>query len=331
MLLKFFKGTGPGVILVIVITLGVLWISAFFDPQPYPLSLYEVKPMPLYSLLLDLFGDHHLAGVILSFIMLSFLLFLLVNFNTMVFFISERTFLPAIFFLLLTSVFPELQVMNPVIPAALFLMFAVMRIMDSYRKQGTAFNFFDAGILISIGSLFYANMIWFGILVIIGIALLRTGNLKEILLVLTGLAAPYVLITGIYYVLGYDLKILLSGITENIAGVSPGYIFPRLTIVVLIYSGLVILASIAFLTRLMNSKKIKSRKTFYLLLWTFFISLGLYLLLRSVSVEMIWISAIPASYFLTHYFVFIRRKILPEIIFSVLFVLVLLLQVLQIF
>ena len=38
-------------------------------------------------------------------------------------------------------------------------------------------NFFDAAILISTGSLFYANLIWFGLLVIIGIALIRTVDI----------------------------------------------------------------------------------------------------------------------------------------------------------
>ena len=65
-------------------------------------------------------------------------------------------------------------------------MLAIMRIMDGYHISGTAYNYFDAGLLISIGSLFYANLIWFGLLVIIGIALLRTGNLKEILISVLG-------------------------------------------------------------------------------------------------------------------------------------------------
>jgi hypothetical protein len=331
MLLKLFKGTGPGVIFLIVIMLGALWTGAFLDPQPQGLSLYEIKPMPLYGILKDLFGAHQVAGTVFSFLLLACLLFLLVNFNTTVFFINERTFLPAILYLLITSVFPELQVLNPVLPATLFLMLAVIRIMDSYRKPGTAFNFFDAGILISIGSLFYASMIWFGILAIIGIALLRTGNLKEIILSLIGLATPYILVTGIYYVAGFDLKVFLDDIIYNLTGVSPDFIFPKLTIVVLIWSGLIILISVGFLIMMMNSKKIKSRKTFYLLLWVFFISGGLFFLLRSVSAEMIWISAIPASYFLTHYFVFAKKKILTELIISVFFLLVILLQVFRFF
>jgi len=206
-----------------------------------------------------------------------------------------------------------------------------MRIMESYRKTGTAYNYFDAGILISIGSLFYANLIWFGIIMIIGITLLRTGNLKEIFLSISGLITPYLLITGIYYVAGFDLKAFASDISENLTGITPGYNYTRLTIAVLIYTGLMILVSIGFLMMMMNSKKIKSRKTFSLLLWVFVISLGLFFVLRSVSVEMVWITAIPASYILTHYFVFSKKKILPEIIFSLFFLLVLLLQVFHVF
>jgi hypothetical protein len=81
----------------------------------------------------------------------------------------------------------------------------------------------------------------------------------------------------------------------------------------------------------MNSKKIKTRKTFYVLLWSFVIPLLLYLTLPSVSVEMIWITGIPAAYFLAHYYVFARKKLIPEIMFTGLILLILLLQGLNIF
>ncbi len=103
--------------------------------------------------------------------MVSLMAFLLVNFNTTVFFIHERTFLPALIYILFGGFFPDHQLLNPVLPASIFLMLAVMRIMESYHITGTAYSYFDAGILISTGSLFYANLIWFGLIVIIGIAI----------------------------------------------------------------------------------------------------------------------------------------------------------------
>ncbi len=331
MLLKLFKGTNPGVILLIAITMGILWISAFINPLMPPQVLYETNPMPLYEIIKNITGNNLIGGIIFSFLSIALLLFLLVNFNTSVFFINERTFLPALFYILFSAIFPQQQVMNPVLPAAVFLMIALLRIMKAYRKQGTAFNFFDAGMLISIGSMFYVNIIWFGLLLIIGIALLRTSNIKEISLSILGILTPYLLLAGLYYILGIDIGAFLTDLNYNLFGRTPGYSFSRLLLVMIILLGIIIFISIVFLLMRMSTKKIKSRKTFYMLLWTLFISLLLYLLLPSVSVEMIWVTGIPASYLLTNYFVFVRKKIIPEILFSGIFLLVILLQAFYIF
>lgn len=331
MLLKLFKGISPGVIFLIALTLGALWISAFLNPQMPAPAVYETSPMPLYGIIKQITGNNLLGGVIFSFLAVTILIFLLVSFNTSVFFINERTFLPALFYILFGALFPQQQIMNPVIPASIFLMITLMRIMKAYRKQGTAFNFFDAGILISIGSLFYINILWFGLLLIIGIALLRTGNIKEIAISILGLLTPYILTIGLYYVLGKDIGAFLADINYNLFGKTSGYSFSKLTIIVVILTGIILLISTSFLLMRMSSKKIKSRKTFYLLLWALFISLLLYTLLPSVSIDMIWITSIPASYILAHYFVFVRGKIIPEIMFSGMFVLIILLQAFYIF
>jgi len=153
-------------------------------------------------------------------------------------------------------------------------------------------------------------------------------NITEIASSILGLATPYILLFGFYYVLGRDLDILIQDIRRNFFVDSPTYIFTRLTIVALIYSALMLLVSIVYLMQRIDSKKIKSRKTFYILLWGFVLSLAVYLILPPVSVEQVWVTAIPVSYLLTHYFVFVRRKIVPEIMFTVFYLLVLLVQVL---
>jgi hypothetical protein len=202
--------------------------------------------------------------------------------------------------------------------------------MGAYRKSGTAFNFFDAGILISIGSLFYCHLIWFALVVFIGIALLRAVNFVEIAISLLGLVTPFVITAGMYYVIGKDIGALFEDVQNNMFGESPVCHFGWLTITVLVFSGLMFLVSLAYLITRINAQKIKSRKTFYLLLWTFFISLVLYIILPSVSVEMVWITGIPASYILAQYFVFVKKKIIPEILFTVFYLLILMVQILYI-
>jgi hypothetical protein len=331
MFLRIFKGTDPGVILLLILTLGLLWVGAFLNPQSAGSYIYETRPMPLYSLLKYLLGGTQMAATIFIFVLIPVVLFLISAFNTTVFFINERTFLPVILYLLLTAVFPVNQKLNPVLPAALFLLLALMRIMEAYRKQGIAYNFFDAGILISIGSLFYANLIWFGILLFSGIILLRTINFKEIALSLLGLLTPFILVTGLFYVMDKDMGMLLTDFTDNLFKDQSGYIFDRLTVVILIFIALIILFSLGFLSNQLNAKKIKARKTYFLLFWVFGISLLLYFFLPSVSIEIMWLIAIPSCYFMAHYFVFVKKKLLPEIFFSGLFLLVLLTQIMNIF
>ncbi|MGD0343201.1 MAG: hypothetical protein ABSA76_15985, partial [Bacteroidales bacterium] len=120
-------------------------------------------------------------------------------------------------------------------------------------------------------------------------------------------------------------------IRDNLLEKAAGYQFTRLTIILLIYTGLVLLVSTVFLIIRMNSKKIKYRKTFSLLLWSLVISVVLIIFVPSVSVEIVWIAGIPVCYLLAHYFIFERKKVFAEIVFTLFFLLVLLVQALYIF
>jgi hypothetical protein len=327
MLLRLFKETGPGVIFLIIITLFAVWVTAVLNQRLHPRFIYETDPMPLYGLMKGMLYNSHSLGVVISFLMVSLLAFLMVHFNTTIFFINERTFLPALIYVLLGGFFPDHQLLNPVIPASIFLMLAMFRIMDGYHKAGTAYNYFDAGILIGTGSLFYANLIWFGALVFIGIALMRTGNLKEIVISIIGLVTPYLITIGFYYAIGKDIGALVKLFGNNLFEKTSYYPFPRLTILALIFGSIFVLISLVQLINHLSTKKIKSRKTFSLLIWTFIISIIVYFVLPSVSVEIVWLISIPVSYFLTHYFVYAKKKLVPEILFSLLFVFILLIQI----
>jgi hypothetical protein len=330
MLLRVFRGTGPGVILLILLTAIGVWTSAFINHH-HPISFhYDLYPMPLYALLKGIIGESSTTGVLFSFILMVVISFLLVNFNTADFFINERTFLPAVIYILLSGLFPCYQVLNPVLPASLFLILAIRRIMEAYGKNMTAYDFYDASVFIGAGSLFYANLIWFALLALIGIAILRTGNIKELILSVLGLCTPVFLIVGIYYVIGKDLNQLVLTTRFNLFDKSADYNFSRITITGLVIIGAGILISIFHLFSVINIKKIKSRKTFAELTWTFFLTVVVFFALPSASVELIYIAALPLSYFLTHYLIFSKKKLIPEIFFTALFLIIIVFQILYI-
>ena len=327
MLLRLFKGNSPAIIFLIAVTFIALWISVFIHPVNVSSSQNDTNSMPLYGLLKQLIGKNYHVGVFISFSIVTVIAFLLVNFNITSYFINERTYLPSLLYILSGGVFPQCQYLNPVLPASLLLMFAMIRIMDGYRRTGVAYSFFDAGILIGTGSLFYANLIWFGLLLIIGIVLLKTVNIAEIAVSILGLLTPILLTFGLYYVMGKDLRVLLSLVADNLFSRTEGYLFQRLTIIALIVWSIIIVVSISYLFMVMNSKKIISRKTFSMMIWVFLISVAVYFVLPPVSVEIVWITGIPVCYFLAHYFINIKKKLVTEIFFSVLFILTLVIQI----
>ena len=100
MLLRFFKGNSPGVIFLIAVVFTAVWISAFIHPSDVSASKFNSDPMPLYGLLTVLAAKSNFLGVVISFLMAALISFLLVNFNTTSFFINERTYLPALFYIM---------------------------------------------------------------------------------------------------------------------------------------------------------------------------------------------------------------------------------------
>lgn len=314
------------VMILIFITAAGLWLGPIIYPVG-PVYAPEVNSMPLFTVLLNIIGNKPVASALFSFGLVILVSVLLVNFNTAVFFISERTFLPAAIYLIFTGILPDCQTLNAIIPASVFLLIAIMRIMDAYRKGVIAYDFFDASLLLSIGSLFYAGLIWMGLLVFIGIILLRTISFKEVSISIIGLLTPYVILYGVYFVFGNNLRDLNSLIFTNLFGEVGTITLSKLTIVTLILTGLTLLTSMFHLFSVINAKKIKSRKTFSLLLWVLVLAVVSFIVLPSASDEIIFFIAIPMSYIVSHYYVFMRRKLIPEIFFTLILILTICIQI----
>ena len=325
MIVRFYRGAGPGTILLITLTGILVWLQPFNNRVDYT-DFASAAPMPLARLLQSLLSGNPVPGLVLAFLLILLTGFYLANFNTRLFFITERTFLPASFYIILTGLFPETQLFNPVIPATLLLVITFDRVMALYRKSGTAYNLFDASLLIGIASMLYFNIIWFYIIVLAGIALLRTFNLKELAVSVFGLVTPYIALYAGYYIGGLDLASFTDIIIQNIIfeKVSPSW--SPLLIIAGSVNLMILIISLAHLLSVFNKKKVRSRKTFSLLLWIMVITVVIYLIIPGVSTEIVYILFVPYAYLASHYIVFSKNKKIANVLFAILFLSVLVIQ-----
>ena len=209
-------------------------------------------------------------------------------------------------------------------------MFCIDRLLASYRRSGVAYNFFDASLMLSLASMFYFNIIWFFLVIIIGILLIRTFNLKEIFLSIFGLLTPYLVTIAIYYIGGKEISLLFDIIKSNIISEAPTYNWTQLIIILFSAGSLVVVISMVHLARIYNTKKIRSRKIFSILIWILVCCIAVFFIVPSASVELYYIILIPYVYIVSHFVIFVRNKKIANLIFAIIFLAIAAIQILRV-
>lgn len=321
-MIRFFRGTGIGPLLLLTLITGALWGEYFINP-PQTLTSAPDELMPLWNIIHSFLSGSPMAAVFASFSVMLLLVIIIVRFNTTLFFIPRRTYLPALFFIVFYSVFPGEMVLNPSLPAALFIIVGLWRMMAAYRMNGIAYNLFDAALIVSFAGMFYASALWFVVLVIIGLLTLRSPDLREISITLFGALLPWVVLYAVWYLTGKDLSDLTEIIGNNLFEEAAPVYWSRTLIILLIVIALWVLQALGTLLSELPSKKIRSRKIFTLLLWMLVICVAVYLLVPSVSVEITALASIPLTYIMSNYCAFTRRIATAEIFFWLIAVMIL--------
>lgn len=318
-MIKYFRGSGAGPVFLMLLAALGLWSTQLISPQQ-PVNLDVIQPMPLWGLIVNLLSGSPVLAVIVSFLLVLAVAFVMIRFNTEIFFIPRRTYLPALLFILLYSLFPDSMVLNPALPASLLILTAMWRMVSSYRLNGMSFSFFDAALMISSAGLLYAGSVWFVLLVFIGALVLRSPDARELSLALAGAVLPWIVMYAVWYVTGGDPGKLTGIIGHNLFDQAPSVNWSRTLVILLVSAGLNFLPSLVYLVREMPTYKIRSRKTWELLIWIMVISAVAFIFIPSVSVELTAVAALPVAFIMANQMAFARRVIVSEILLWILII-----------
>lgn len=317
MLLKTLKSNQTFHFLLIPLVAGALWIKSFLNPMLFPFYTGE-DSMLLYQPINALIGKSTVVSNIFALIFIILLAFLILKLNVQYTFIRVRTVLPSILFILITSGLHELHAMHPIYPAALFLILTIDRIFNAYDKEVIHSNAFEAGIFLAIGSLFYLNLAFFFPFLWIGFIIIKPKvNWREYILSTLGFILPWLAALAYYAGTGQSDE-LIGVLKENISS-HQSFLVGNLPIQ--IYLGflgfLTLLASFLILSQY-DGKKISSRKYFKAFFWIFLMSCILTIANPAVSQDIIVLLAIPLTYLISNYLIYMKRPIWGEIYLSIL-------------
>jgi hypothetical protein len=319
MLATTLKSNHSFVIIIILIIGTALWGYTLFEPPM--LSSGSITEMPLYTFIFQLLSINRILLFIISFAIVLTQGFLLIGFNKKHILISNRTFLPAFFYIFITGSIVLTHTFSPVLLGGFFIFYAIDFLFRTYRIDYALNEIYMSGFLIAIASFFWAPFVYFLILLFISLIIMRTFIIREWIIALLGFLTPLFFMFVIYYVFIPEQDSLnlfyfvISELTvpENIIRLEiPYYLFFGFLFLLIIVTSIKIIGNY-------QSKKIKTRKYFEINWWYFFVAILLFAVLKRSSLDMIYLVALPVSFLLTEFFYSVRSKTVLNIILLLLF------------
>jgi len=228
---------------------------------------------------------------------------------------TENNYVPAVIYAVLMSVSVDMFAVSPIMFSVTFILLAMNNIFGQveFRVKRDE-KILNIGIYLGIAALFYFPTILFGIIGVLGLALFSATILRRYLLILYGLLLPFLLIGGYYFLIG-NTQDSLTIFFNSWLGETDYQLDKSAVLALCIVPMLFLLLSIFRVLQGARFSNYQARIAQMMLLW---IALSLLLLIRPMTgVNDLMIFIPPVAYFVTHFFILSRKKMLSGISFIV--------------
>jgi hypothetical protein len=325
MFLKISKSKQPLLVFFIPVIGLLLWLKAIFGYWPNLPFDYSSHQMPLFSIIEEVLHNLASFSCLISCILVIICAVLLNRLNIKFILIAERTYLPAIFYIILSSSYYQIQKLNPALFSSVFLLFAIERVLDTYKLEHLAYEIFDAAFFIGVASLFHFNAIYFVIYIWAGLIIMRPFYWREWVYSVLGIVVPYIILFSIYYLADIHFDKVWTPIKYSFIETNHAQLNYQ-NFILFGYFIFIFIAASIHMVGTFPVIKILARRAFNLLLIFFWLSVIIWIFIPGASFEMLYIASIPVSLLFSHYFVTVKSKFIYEIFFDLLVLMIIALQ-----
>jgi hypothetical protein len=327
MIIRYYQRAYSVQFFIYTLVAVLLWIDAFFFPAPA--YVFHNDTLIYEGLVTVLHRWPDLVQVILAFILL---LTEAVLINAMLIrhkFVNRLTFLPGMLYIVLMSCYPSLLTITPGMIANLFIIFSLNVTLGIYLKPEPYKEIFNATFLISLASAFYLPALIYLILFWFALLIYRISSLREWIITLSGLAAPYLFI-AFYYFWFDHMQSFTEHYLLSMATIQPFQLELSLPLQKELLLGLaavifiLILISFIKMSYETGEKVIAMRKKMNVVLYSLIVAGASFFYGLADPVVHSAILMVPVTTLTAYYFTGIKRFQLAETLFTVILVLILL-------
>jgi hypothetical protein len=332
MIIHFHKKPFNSQLFIFILFILLLWVDVMIYPlEPASLSFQT----PLYTGLTILLQKIPVRlNVALTFLLIVAQAVIinssLINHKI----IGRNTLLPFLIYVVLMSYSPAVQTVHPVLIANLFLLLALNLNLSIYLKTEPYKEIFNCTFFISLASLFYLPSLIYLILVWASLLIYRISSLREWIITISGLLAPYLFI-AFYYYWTDSFGIFIQDYIGTMFRFHPLHIVFTKPLLGESYFVLGAVLTILLITGFIKislettEKVITVRKRMNVIIFWVFITLISFFWASDHLLVHACLLAIPASILITYFFSGIRRIAIAEIFFTVIILLIAVIKLLH--
>lgn len=316
MLFNLYKSNSPVMHVLTVLIAVALWLPIFGNPQWTP-SITEGS----------VFYNDVICGIfssvwgtqLVAFALMLIEAFLLLRIDLKFIIVESKTILPPLFFVLVVSSLARNYNLLPVLSANFFFMWAMTKILDSEHMYEMPKQYFESGLLIGIGSLFYPPLVATMLFVFATQFVIRFFSIREFMASVLGYIMPF-----IFYLFGMFMTDRTSDFFDRMSQITMTQEFTVSISIVqygaICYSALIILLALFTMSQCIRMYKVTTRKYFSLFFWLILLSVAAFFAIPCSGMTLLVFVAIALSFIATLYFMEIRHNALAEILFLLIIV-----------
>lgn len=316
MLLRLFKSNSPVMHLFTVAIAVLLWLPVFSNPQWTPaITDGSVLFHDLRQLLLPTYWTAQL----LAFTLMLIEAFLLLRIDLKFIIVEDKVIMPPLFFVLIISLFSRNYNLLPALLGNLFLMMAMMRTLGSERIPEQKRLYFESGLLIGIGSLFYPPLVAMMLLIFATQFVMRFFDIREFLASVLGFVVP-----NIFYLFVMFMMDQPEVFWDRLSMIFDTQHFTvKLSVVqysAVGFMALFTLVALVTMSQYIRMYKVTTRKYFSLFIWLIIISIIGFFAIPCAGLTIVVFPAMSLAFIASLYFMQIRRNAVGELAFLLLII-----------
>ena len=229
---------------------------------------------------------------------------------------SRVNFLPAFSYVLISAIFPEWWLMSAALVSNTLLIWIWGSMLSIYKKEHVKNALFYQGMLLGICSFLFVPTLFFGLMLVIWLTILRSFSVSECLIILLGIILPHYFFFS-YLFLTDQQPFLAEFITFQ-------FVFSSIRLDIYRWIGIIIIItpffiSLVYIQTSLSRMLIQVRKNWNLLIVFVFYSLIVAGLSGRFNVTYWIIAVVPLAAFHANTLFSPKRKLLPNLIHIITF------------